>query len=88
MWYLIQITITLWLAYVWCTAPGNSPENLGHGLFLGGLVAWWVTAVSYALVDAIRQFRARRATLTDADQAKAQLPEVTSKDARSLRRLR
>ena len=55
MWYLIQIVIACTAAYIWCTVPGNSPENLGKGLFLGWLIAWYVTSVTIALRDAYKQ---------------------------------
>lgn len=59
MWYVIQIVVAGYVAYTWATMPGHSPEDLGRGLFLGALVAWWITAVSTALRDAHKQ-RIRR----------------------------
>ena len=68
MWYVIQIVIAGYAAYSWTTVPGNSPADLGKGLFLGGLMAWWVTAVISALRDAHRdRIRRKQAKLvTDA----------------------
>ena len=58
MWYLIQASIAGYIGYYWTTLPGNSPINFGHGLFLGILIAWFVTTIVYATLDLfIRQIR-------------------------------
>ncbi len=63
MWYLLQTLIAGYVAYTWCTLPGNGPENFGHGLFLGALIAWVVTAVIATFYDAHKQsIRHKQAT--------------------------
>lgn len=51
MWYIVQAGIAIGIAYFWCTMPGNSPDEFGHGLFLGGIIAWYATALVTALYD-------------------------------------
>ena len=59
-WYTLQITIAFYIAYYWTTLPGHSPENFGHGLALGGIVAWYGTLLLTGILDAIRSM-ARKA---------------------------
>jgi hypothetical protein len=51
MWYALQITIACSIAYYWTIMEGHSPANFGHGLFLGGLIAWYTTVVFFGLRD-------------------------------------
>jgi hypothetical protein len=44
VWYVLQFAIASYIGYQWATLPGNTPDNLGHGLGLGAVVAWFVTA--------------------------------------------
>ncbi len=60
MWYAIQAAIALYIAYIWTTLPGNEPKDFGHGLFLGGVIAWFVTLTLCAVIDAINTRRQRR----------------------------
>ena len=65
MWYAIQITIAVYLAYVWCTMPDHNPGDLGRGLFLGAIVAWSVTAFAVICIDSYKRIRRRRLTLIE-----------------------
>lgn len=51
MWYVLQAGIAIGVAYFWCTMPGHSPNEFGHGLFLGGILAWAVTVFITGLLD-------------------------------------
>ena len=59
MWYIAQLIMIAYIGYTWTTMPGHTPDQLGHGLFIGAVIAWWVTAVYYALRDAISGFKQR-----------------------------
>lgn len=54
MWYALQIAIALWVAYFWTTLPENSPNDFGHGLYLGGIVAFFFTLSVNAITTLIR----------------------------------
>lgn len=45
MWYALQIGIIISVAYFWCTLQGNSPNDFGHGCFLGIILAWLITVL-------------------------------------------
>jgi len=60
MWYVIQIGVAIYLAYAWTTLPGNTPADFGRGLFLGGLVAWSVTALITVIRDRYVQLKTRK----------------------------
>jgi hypothetical protein len=51
VWYVIQAIIAFGIAFYWTTLPGNNPTDFGHGLFLGGIIAWFVTSTVYATLD-------------------------------------
>ena len=57
MWYIFQLAIIGYIGYKWTTLPGNSPENLGHGLVLGVILAWYATLMVSALFGLIRPKR-------------------------------
>ena len=75
MWYILQAGIAIGVAYFWCTMPGNSFSEFGHGLFLGGILAWYITA----LISAFRDLRT-----TVEDQPKLDSSVVPSKDVPKL----
>jgi len=78
MWYVLQAGIAIGIAYFWCTLPGNSPSEFGHGLFLGGIIAWYATALVTAIYD-----YSRRATVEDQPSLGSSV--VPSKDVKVLR---
>lgn len=55
MWYIFQLTIIVYVGYKWTTLPNNSPENLGHGLFIGFILAWYATLLVSGLITRIRR---------------------------------
>ena len=55
----MQAIIALGVAFYWTTLPGNDPSNFGHGLFLGGIVAWFATAIIYATLDLFNRRKRR-----------------------------
>jgi hypothetical protein len=57
MWYLLQILIAGYIGYFWTTMPGHTPNEFGHGLFLGGLIAWFVTLLLGSILDFTRRGR-------------------------------
>jgi hypothetical protein len=59
VWYAIQAIIALGVAFYWTTLPGNDPSNFGHGLFLGGIVAWFATTIIYATLDLFNRRKRR-----------------------------
>lgn len=63
MWYAIQIVVAGSVAYAWTTLPENSPKDFGHGLFLGGIVAWFVTATICATRDLFNRRKANDQSL-------------------------
>lgn len=62
MWYVLQAGIAIGAATFWCTLPGHSPNEFGHGLFLGGILAWYATVLIDALREPSRLKRATRVT--------------------------
>ena len=56
---------------------GHTPANLGHGLFLGALIAWCATTLFFGLYDYISNAKTE---VTETDQLSV-LPEGSSKDA-------
>src|SRR5271154_6211406 len=62
MWYIFQISIAGYVAYFWCTMPGNSPANFGHGLFLGAILAWYATMLLSSVINRIRGGRLTQST--------------------------
>lgn len=75
MWYILQAGIAIGVAYFWCTMSGHSPNEFGHGLFLGGILAWYATA----LISAFRDLKT-----TAEDQPKLDSSAVPSKDVPKL----
>lgn len=75
MWYVLQAGIVIGVAYFWCTMSGHSPNEFGHGLFLGSILAWYTTA----LISAFRDLR-----ITAEDQPKLGSSVVPSKDVKVL----
>ncbi len=76
MWYIVQAGIAVGVAYFWCTMSKHSPSEFGHGLFLGGILAWYATA----LINAFRDLRRPTAE----DQPKLGSSVVPSKDVPKL----
>lgn len=68
MWYVFQAVLTVYFAYIWTTMPGNSPGDIGHGVWLGGFIAWFTTLTCTSIYDSIKKWRAKRTT--EADQVK------------------
>lgn len=68
MWYIIQAAITIYLGYIWTTMPGNSPGDIGHGIWLGGFIAWFTTLTCTSIYDSIKKWRAKRTTCSDKRQ--------------------
>lgn len=64
MWYALQILIAAPVAYLWTTLPDNSPADLGHGLFLGGILAWCATLLLSAIVNTYRNRPSKQTQLT------------------------
>jgi hypothetical protein len=65
MWYALQTGLAIYVAYFWCTeVPGNSPDNFGHGLFLGGIVAWFCTLILTGLLDICKRIGRAARSLT------------------------
>lgn len=65
MWYTLQIAIALGIAFFWATMPGHTPQDFGHGLFLGAILAWYGTLLITGVIEALnkrsRQTRASKA---------------------------
>jgi uncharacterized membrane protein len=53
MWYALQISITLLIAYVYLSDVSEK-KDVGHALFLGALVALYATWVLTLFFDLIR----------------------------------
>lgn len=52
MWYVLQIAVTLGTAYIWLSKVSHE-RDVGHALFLGYIVAWFVTAGLSLFLDAM-----------------------------------
>lgn len=79
MWYVLQTIIAVSLAYVWCGMPEHSPKDFGHGLFLGILVSWYITAICSALLDyALHGSRGKQTNLVTPAQRLPSLEETST----------
>lgn len=83
MWYVLQAGTAIGIAYFWCTMPGNSPAEFGHGLFLGGIIAWYATALITAFLEPNRPRRTTRVTAVEG-QSSLDSSVVPSRDAPKL----
>lgn len=59
MWYLLQILITGYIGYFYMTEVAKD-HAIGHALFIGGVVAWFVTLTLTSLIDGVRNIIRRR----------------------------
>lgn len=55
MWYALQTTVICFIAYVYLTEVSDQ-KDIFHALFLGVLVAYFVTVILSGVLNATRRF--------------------------------
>jgi hypothetical protein len=63
LWYIMQFIIAATVAYFWTSIDGNSPSDLGHGLFLGFCIAWYATLLIVSIKDLPAHLRKGKTSL-------------------------